>query len=228
LSKREAGLGENRFDAVMFDLDGTLLDTIEDLADSMNEVLTGLGHPVHSVSSYCFFVGDGMENLVRRALPEDARDEESVAEGARRMRDVYRNRWNRKTRPYEGIPELLSALQDRGLRLTVLSNKPDGFTKLCVAEWFDEGRFAVVRGARPGIPRKPDPTAAVEIASELGLEAERILYLGDTNTDMKTAAAAGMFAVGAAWGFRPVSELLECGAKAIVEHPSEVLALIGE
>jgi len=217
---------DRRFDAVLFDLDGTLLDTLEDLCDSMNVVLAARGHPTHPLAAYRYFVGDGIAKLVRRALPEAARDEETVAAAVEEMRAAYRERWKVKSRPYEGVPELLAALRHAGLRLVVFSNKPEAFTRLCVEELLDPRAFEIVRGAREGVPFKPDPAGAIAIAEELGVAPERFLYLGDTNTDMKTARGSGMYPVGAAWGFRPVEELVESGAEVVIEAPLALLEVL--
>lgn len=214
------------FHAVLFDLDGTLLNTLDDLADSANAVFGQLGFPGHPVEAFKYFVGDGVENLMRRALPADRCDATTVAQGTALMRAEYGRRWADKTRPYPGIPELLDALTARGTRTTVLSNKPDEFTKLCVGRLLPRWRFEVVVGARPGQPRKPDPSAAVELARQLDVPPAQILYLGDTNTDMQTAVAAGMYPVGALWGFRTAGELTASGAKVLVAKPQDVLGIV--
>ena len=214
------------YKAVLFDLDGTLLDTIDDLADSTNTVLARRGFPTHDVEAYKYFVGDGAENQVRRALPEAHRDDQTVAQAVAEMRAEYAKHWADKTRPYDGVSEMLKGMTGRAVRTAVLSNKPDDFTKLCVARLLPDWEFDVVRGARPSVPLKPDPTPAVEIANELDVAPAEFVYLGDTNTDMKTACAAGMFPVGALWGFRTAEELLENGAQALIGHPSELVGLL--
>ncbi len=211
--------------AVMFDLDGTLLDTIKDIADSMNAVLERRGLPGHPAERYKSFVGDGVETLVRRALPADRRHHRVLAECVEEVVREYAARWDRKTRPYPGVPEMLDALEARGFKLAVLSNKPEEATRLCVERFFGGNRFQAVRGARPGLPRKPDPAGALEIAADLDVEPARWLYLGDTDTDMLTARRAGMVPVGAAWGFRGERELAESGARWIVSHPRELLSV---
>lgn len=216
------------FHAILFDLDGTLLNTLDDLADSANAVLDQLGFPRHPVEAFKYFVGDGVENLMRRALPADHRDAATIAQGTTLMRTEYERRWADKTRPYPGIPELLDALTARGMRMTVLSNKPDESTKLCVGRLLPRWRFEAVVGARPGQPRKPDPAAAVELARQLAVPPAQILYLGDTNTDMQTAVGAGMFPVGALWGFRTAEELTAGGAKKLVAKPQDVLGIVEE
>lgn len=215
-----------KFKAILFDLDGTLLDTIEDLTDSMNMVLNRLGLPGHTVETCKRFVGDGVEMFALRALPETHRDDASVARCAADMREVYRKRWSLKTRPYDGIPDLLDGLTQHNLRMAVLSNKPDDSTKEMVAELLSKWRFDPVVGARSSVPKKPAPTGALEISRYLDLPPEKFLYLGDTGTDMKTARAAGMFAVGVLWGFRTADELATSGAEVLIKHPAEALRLL--
>jgi phosphoglycolate phosphatase len=215
------------FQAVLFDLDGTLLDTLADLAASMNAVLARQGLPQHGLAAYKYYVGDGIANLVRRALPEQRRAEDLlVTQCCAEMRAEYSRRWRDKTRPYDGIPELLDTLASRGLNLAVLSNKPDEMTRLTVRELLPRWRFDAVRGERPGTPRKPDPAAALEIAAQLGLPPAAFLYLGDTNTDMQTALAARMYPLGALWGFRTAEELAVSGAKALIASPMELLKFV--
>ena len=215
-----------KFKAVLFDLDGTLLDTIEDLADSMNIVLTRMGFPAHDVAAYKYHVGDGVRELAVRVLPQDHQDEETIKKCITAMRQEYGSRWDKKTRPYPGIPELLDTLTARGLKMAVLSNKPDQNTKIVVAKLLPKWRFDVVAGERAGIPRKPDPGAALSIAEQLGIAPQAWLYLGDTNTDMKTAVGAGMYPVGALWGFRTRQELMGSGAEVVIENPMQLLALL--
>jgi len=212
--------------AVLFDLDGTLLDTVADLADSMNCVLARMGFPGHETEAYKRFVGDGVENLARRALPEAHRDEQTVARCVAAMRKEYGRRWADKTRPYDGIRELLDALTRRGIAIAVLSNKPDDFTKAIATRMLGTWRFAIVAGARPGVRQKPDPGEALRIAQGMGTAPAEFLYVGDTGTDMRTANAAGMHAVGALWGFRNAQELLEGGAKVLIEKPIELLDVL--
>lgn len=212
--------------AVIFDLDGTLLDTLEDIAASTNRVLASLGFPIHPHEDYRYFVGEGVQLLMMRALPEDHRDEATVADGVQAFREDYGRNWNVKTKPYGGIPEMLDGVAASGLKMTVLSNKPDRYTKQCVAEMLPNWKFEIVLGARDGTPRKPDPTAAFEIARDLDLPPSEILFLGDTAVDMRTAVVAGMFPVGALWGFRPREELLEAGARVLIDRPAEFLDLL--
>jgi len=212
-------------EAVLFDLDGTLLDTLDDLADSMNAVLEREGFPVHETGCYRYFVGDGMPNLVRRVLPEANRDQDTIDGLISGMRAEYGRRWADKTKPYDGIPELLEGLEKRGVPMAICSNKPDGPVKEMVDRFLRLERFAVVLGSRPDVSRKPDPTAALEIADSLSITPEKFVYLGDTNTDMLTAIAAHMYPVGALWGFRTADELVANGAKKLIERPRQLLEL---
>ena len=214
------------FEAVLFDLDGTLLDTIADLTDSMNIVLNRFGFAGHDADACKMFVGDGVEMFAFRALPENSRDQAMVKKCASLMRQEYKKRWANKTRPYEGIPELLDELTRRNLKMAILSNKPDDATKEMVAELLSKWHFQPVTGAQLSFPKKPDPTLAIQTARQLRVSPERFLYLGDTGTDMRTAQSAGMFAVGALWGFRSAEELEEAGAEVLVKHPQDVLELL--
>jgi phosphoglycolate phosphatase len=213
-----------KFCAVLFDLDGTLADTLADLANAMNHALTTLGCPPHPLDAYRYLVGDGARNLCTRALPVDRQD--LVDDTLRLMRQHYDAHCFDETRLYPGIPELISALTERRYKLAVLSNKPDDFTKRMIVRYFPKNPFDAIHGQRAGVPLKPDPTAALQIAGELKIPAADWLYLGDTNTDMHTAANAGMYPVGVLWGFRPQSELEQAGAKAIVAKPKEILRLV--
>lgn len=215
-----------KFKGVVFDLDGTLLDTLEDLGNCMNSVLQQLEFAPHPVEEYRFFVGDGIEALVERTLPQERRDAETVQRGVAAMQEEYGRRWDESTRPYDGVPQMLEALSQRQMSMAILSNKPEVFTKLTVERLLSQWRFEPLRGARQDTPRKPDPAGALAIAAAWGVEPAQCLYLGDTNTDMATAVGAGMFAVGATWGFRPGEELKASGAEALVENPMEVLGLL--
>jgi phosphoglycolate phosphatase len=216
-----------KYQAVLFDLDGTLLDTIEDLADSMNSVLERRGFPGHATEAYQQMVGDGMEQLVKRALPSMVLEADRFQAALDEMRQEYRQRWKIKTRPYPGIPQLLDGLVGHDLDLAILSNKPDDFTRVTVDHFLSRWPFRAVVGARPEIPKKPAPAGALGIAAALGIAPAAFVYLGDTDTDMKTARAAGMYAVGALWGFRTAEELRSSGAQALVETPADLLKILG-
>ena len=211
--------------AVLFDLDGTLLDSLSDIAESVNCVLSERGFPEYSRSQYGSFVGDGMTMLVRRVLPEPERSDTGYVAGfVARLKEVYGGRSDKLTQPYDGIAGLLDALEEQGIAKAVLSNKPHELTVGLVARLLGAWSFAPVYGERPPVPRKPDPAAALAIADELGLAPEDILYIGDTPTDLATARAAGMPALAAAWGFRSEDELRQAGATRVAHHPSDVLA----
>jgi phosphoglycolate phosphatase len=212
--------------AVVFDLDGTLLDTIDDLADSMNAVLAARGLPVHPVESYKTFVGDGVVALVRRALPGGYVDANDLDTIVGEMRESYTQRWDNKSRPYDGVEAMLTELARRGVKLAVLSNKPHDFTQLCVERLLAGQRFDVVLGVSDAIPPKPQTLGAEHICKQLSVTPQQCVYLGDTNTDMKTGTAAGMFTVGCTWGFRSAEELRKNGADALVDHPSQILDLL--
>ncbi len=213
--------------AVLFDLDGTLLDTLAGLAHCMNRVLHHHSFPVHTKDAYRRFIGDGMENLVRRALPQEVRhDRATLIACVAAMRTEYGKYGHEDAHPYRDIPELLDALTARSLKLSVLSNKPHEFTCWMVREHLPSWSFEPVLGERPGIPRKPHPGSALHVARSLGIHPESILYLGDTGTDMQTARDAGMFAVGATWGYRSAGELLSNGARVLIGTPLELLKYI--
>ncbi len=212
--------------AVIFDLDGTLLDTLEDIADSMNNVLERLGHPIHDVEAYKYFVGSGFRNLVMKTLPENFREDTYIDRGFSAVREEYANRWANKTKPYPGISEMLDAFSSKGVKMAVLSNKSDDFVKLMIKKFLPRWELDPIFGERQGIPKKPDPAGALEIADILGVKNDECLYLGDTGVDMRTASNAGMFAVGVLWGFRKADELLENGAEILISKPQEALDLI--
>ena len=215
-----------KFKAVIFDLDGTLIDTLDDLADSMNNVLRNAGFPIHEKDKYKYFVGDGMKNLVKRALPIGNYEDSVIEAYLSQMKFEYSKNWKVKSKPYPGIPELLDSLEQTKIPKAVLSNKAHEFTVQVINELLPKWHFDFVFGERLGITRKPDPRGALEIARSLGIKPCDILYVGDTSTDMKTALNAGMYAVGVLWGFREKPELLEYGAAVTIAHPSELIDLI--
>jgi len=215
-----------KYRAVVFDFDGTLLDTLRDLADSVNSVLSRSGFPEHSLEEYRRFVGDGVEELTRRVLPEGHRDDATITRTMADVREEYRGRWPDHTRPYEGIPELLDALTARGVKMAVVTNKPDDSTRAMAAKLLPRWKFDAIVGAKPDLPKKPDPKGALEAARLLGLPPGAILYVGDSDIDMKTANAAGMYAVGVLWGFRTADELTRNGARVLIRKPLELLELL--
>ena len=214
------------FKAVLFDLDGTLLYTLTDVANAMNEALVHFNFPPHPVDAYKHFIGESVETEARRALPESVRDPEFVRKVAVYSEEIYDKCWGDNTHPYPGIPELLTELLHRGLSLVILSNKNDRFTKVMVEKILPQWQFKIVQGALPDVPLKPDPAMALQIVKKLRIPPEQFLYLGDTSTDMQTAVSAGMFPVGCIWGYRTADELLASGAKVLINTPAEVLDII--
>jgi phosphoglycolate phosphatase len=211
------------FDGVIFDLDGTLADTLEDIADAMNRVLRARRLPVHSSASYKLMIGKGLRNLVGQTLPADTRTEETVTACLGELIADYREHCLDKTRVYDGVAELVGGLRAGGVKLAVLSNKADDLTRRIVGALFEPGAFDVVVGARQGLPLKPDPAAALLVGERLGVPPERIVYVGDSGIDMRTATAAGMTPIGVTWCFRAREELVENGAAVVLDHPLELL-----
>ena len=211
---------------VIFDLDGTLLDTIGDLACACNEMLARRNLPQHTYADYCLFVGNGILRLVERALPEELRTPDCVAAARADFVAYYTEHIDLHTQPYAGIPELLAELQRRGVRMAVASNKFQRGTEKLIARFFPEAPFDPVLGQRPDVPMKPDPTVVGEILAATGVAREEVLYVGDSGIDMRTAAAAGVRSVGVTWGFRSREELREAGAGVLIDRPEELLALL--
>ena len=214
--------------AVLFDLDGTLLDTLADIAWAMNSVLARNGYPVHPLDAYRSMVGSGLGALVRRALPPGA-DTDSPQMPAvleQELRVAYASDPVGRTRPYEQIDELVRQLRRMNMPLAVLSNKAEHLVQPIVSRFFAPDDFVVVRGMQNGVPAKPDPAGALLIAAELDVLPRACLYLGDSDVDMITARNAGMVPVGAGWGFRGQQELLDSGAACVLEQPLELLGVI--
>jgi len=212
-----------KYRAVLFDLDGTLLDTIEDITSSMNSVLARLGFRGHERVEYKYLVGEGIETLVYRALPEAHRDDSTVARCLAAMMEEYRVQGLNNTRPYPGIPDLLDSLHTQGVRMAVLSNKPDDSTRSIVTALLPRWKFDLVLGSRPTVPLKPDPAAALEIAGRVGIAPEQFIYCGDTEVDMRLARAARMYPAGALWGYRTAGELRSAGAQILLDTPGDLL-----
>lgn len=211
------------YQAVIFDLDGTLADSLIDIADAMNKTLQEFGYPTHDYESYKYFVGNGLKNLVINCLPESSRNETRIELCFEKMVDNYKKSLVNNTRLYIGIDDLLNALSERNLKLAVLSNKADELTQEICNTLLNKWNFNIILGASSQFPRKPDPEAAIYLAEKMNSLPENTLYIGDTNVDMKTANAAGMFAVGVTWGFRTKKELEESGAQLIIDKPMELI-----
>lgn len=212
--------------AILFDLDGTLLDTLDDLAHAVNRVLARAGLPVHDRAAYRRFVGDGSRMLITRALPSEHRQPDRIETFLAAFKADYGRHWAEATRPYPGIPDLLAALSRRGIACGVVTNKPQSFAERCVQHFFDKTPFGIVHGQRETVPLKPHPQAARMAAAHLQVPVSNCLFLGDSGVDMETARSAGMLPVGAAWGFRPREELIRSGAHIVLEHPGEVLGWV--
>lgn len=210
---------------VVFDLDGTLLDTIGDLAAASNHMLRLRDLAEHTLDDYRRFVGNGILRLVERALPEEWRTPDRVREARADFLAYYIDHIDLETRPYAGIPGLLEELARRGTTLAVASNKFQAGTEKLVRRYFPEIPFAVVLGQRPDVPLKPDPTVVREILTRCSVAAERTLYVGDSGIDMETARAAGVRSVGVTWGFRSRAELEAAGADHLVDRADAIAAL---
>ncbi|MDF3129803.1 HAD family hydrolase [Kiritimatiellaeota bacterium B1221] len=217
-------MNKGKTKAALFDLDGTLVDSLQDIANAMNEVLEKRHFPPHPVEAYNTFVGDGMEELIRRVLPRDIEACSRLVEAmVLEMKKAYARHWREHAFAYEGIREMLAGLQAAGIRMGILSNKPDDFVREMVDFVFPEVKFHTVRGVIVGGPVKPSPEGAVEILKGWGLEPAEVLYVGDTNTDMQTGKNTGMFTMGVTWGFRDRRELESSGADAVVDRPAEIV-----
>ncbi len=210
--------------AVIFDLDGTLSDSIQSIKYSGDKTMEAFGYGPFSVEQYKYFVGDGAANLVRRAL--EAAGDTKLAhfeEAYALYREIFRENCMFRVRPYEGIRELLATLKAQDVKIAVLSNKPHDETVNVIESLFGKGCFDVIQGQKENVAIKPSPEGAFQILARLGLDTSEVVYLGDTATDMKTGKNAGFFTVGALWGFRDRQELEENGADAMISHPLELL-----
>ncbi|MDR0232472.1 MAG: HAD family hydrolase [Dysgonamonadaceae bacterium] len=215
------------YQAIIFDLDGTLIDSLEDIADAMNLTLASFGFPTHNYDAYRYFVGNGLMNLVRVSVPQSTLENQQLLQLCfEAMIDKYQKCLLNKTRLYSGVKELLDILNSKKLKMAVLSNKADKLTQQICNALLKDWSFNVVMGSTEDFPRKPHPDSALFIAKKLNISPENIIYMGDTNIDIKTANAAGMFPVGVTWGFRTREELQEAGAKLIIDKPSELFRFL--
>ncbi len=210
--------------AVIFDLDGTLLNTLGDLRAATNHALAVRGLAPRSMDEIRRFVGNGIRLLICRAMPEGTSDAEIDA-ALEDFKAYYAAHIHDHTVPYDGIPQLLTALRKRGMKVAVLSNKIDSASQELIAYFF-LGKTDVVFGERVGVPRKPDPTSCQMVMQQLGVQPEQVLYVGDSGTDMQTAKHAGLYAVGVTWGFRSREVLTENGADVLVDSPEQILQII--
>lgn len=211
--------------SVIFDLDGTLIDSLHDIALCANEVLKELGHPTYKIEKYKDFVGDGAKILMENAMPHHAKQSDSDR-ALKRFKEVYDLEIHNNTKPYDGIHELLKKLEEKKFKIGILSNKPHEFTIRYAKNLFSDINFHEVHGQKEHIPKKPEPVGAVNIAKSFDIPCGEIFYVGDTGTDMQTAKGAGMIAIGVLWGFRDEDELLLHGADYIVNNPNELWEIL--
>lgn len=210
----------------IFDLDGTLLNTIDDLGHAANYALEKNGYPTHSIASYPFFVGNGVRRLIERVLPEDARTVNIVDRLLVHFKEYYNEHNTDFTVPYQGIPELLNKLSAHGVAIAVASNKYQQATEKLINHYFPNISFVAVEGQKDNVPVKPDPSIVFEILSKAKMPKADTIYIGDSGVDMETARRACVDSVGVTWGFRPEKELIESHADNIVNSPSEIAALV--
>lgn len=212
---------------IIFDLDGTLLNTIDDLASATNHALKTLGYPQHGAWVYPGMVGNGVKKLIERALPEDARTEAVERNMLTVFKEYYDEHCCDATQPYPGIDELLRTLTGRGVNLAVTSNKYQAAVSRIIDHYFPEANFRAVLGNEEGIPRKPDPSIVFKALSIWPTPKADCLYVGDSGVDMETARRACIESVGVSWGFRGIPELREANADHIISTPSQILELLG-
>lgn len=215
--------------AIIFDLDGTLIDSITDIADAMNSALNELGFPTHAVEDYKTFVGDGLNELAKRALPEKQQTNKNIEALAKKFWDRYDIAWYLHTNLYPGVLYLIQLAVARKMKLAILSNKAHYFTKKMIRHFFrgamirhTKNPFGIYAGEEPGKPVKPDPTMALELAARMKVKPENVAFIGDSPVDIQTAKNAGMIAVGAAWGYRTKQELLDAGADMVFESATQM------
>lgn len=214
-----------KYKGIIFDLDGTLLDTIQDISDSVNEVLTLYGYPNFNYDEYKLKVGNGLRNLFINSVPEGT-DDIILEDSYKLFLESYDKNYQNKTLPYEGIVEMLDEIDRMGIKIAINSNKRNDYTYKLALKFFENVSFVAIYGERNDIPRKPDPTAAIEILKFMDLEPEEVLYIGDSKTDIMTSTNAGMDGMGVLWGFRSYEELNKYGAKYIVSSPMEIVNIV--
>ncbi len=211
--------------AFIFDLDGTLIDSLLDIALCANKVLEEFSLPTHSLEDYKYFVGGGALVLIENCIPKGL-GEDKVEAVLKRFIELYDTKLQNNTKPYDGIIELLSKLDEADIKIGILSNKPHEFTLEYAKKFFGNLNISEIHGQKEDVPKKPNPIAAINIAKSFDIPRENIYFVGDTSIDMKTAKGANMKAIGVSWGFRPVEELVENGADYIAKTPKDILSLI--
>ena len=215
-----------QYKGIIFDLDGTLFNSIEDIADAVNSSLTDAGLDIYPVEKYISWIGNGAYKLVERALPENLKSDEQIHLFLDKFLEAYDNNWNVKSNIYEGIHDVLDFLLQEEFSMSILSNKPHLLTQKIAGYYFKRWKFECVFGQRDGIPKKPDPQAALKIAGICGLNPKEFLYVGDSETDIKTALAAGMLPVGVTWGYGTKQAIADAGAIYIINRADELIELV--
>jgi len=208
--------------SIIFDLDGTLLNTLGGLADTTNAVMQQFNFPHHSLENYKIFVGNGLKKLIERSVPMGT-SSMIIDQCCREFEKIYSRQWMSNCFPYDGIHDMLDSLQKQGVPLAILSNKPHQFTKFFVEEFFPKEVFRYVFGQRDGFAKKPNPSVAIEIAKMLQVDIHTTLFVGDSGVDIQTGKNANMKTAGVSWGFRPVEELVQNAPDIIINHPTEIL-----
>lgn len=211
---------------VIFDLDGTLLNTIDDLGETANYALSQCGYPIHSISSYPLYVGNGVTKLLERVLPKEARTSENIETLRKHFIEYYNQHDSVNTTPYQGIPEVLKVLSQRGIKLAVASNKYHEAVERLIKHYFPNENWVAIEGHKNGYPVKPNPSIVFDILLKSPTPKREILYVGDSGVDMETARRACVDSVGVTWGFRSVGELRDHYANHIINQPGEILNLI--
>jgi len=214
-----------KYKAVIFDLDGTLLYTLGDIALVVNTVLTELDMPNHPEKSYMKFVGYGLKETLKRACPEEC-SEEILEKGYLRVMEQYRNNPVISTKPYEGITQLLDSLVAKGIKIAILSNKEDKLVKYIAGRLLSSWPFITIQGILPDVPKKPDPFVVHQILKDMDIDHSEAIFIGDSGVDMKTAVNSGLMGVGVTWGYRDIVELTEAGAEILIDKPEELLKIL--
>ena len=213
--------------ALVFDMDGTLLDTLNDLSTATNQALKQHGFDSHPVNAYRHFVGSGARELVRRALPAATKENTAIIDAClASFNEWYQAHWNTQTQLYDGIAELLNFACEQNLKIAVLTNKPQAFAVQCQQAFLDNWPLTCVQGQQPGLALKPAAEISARVTQALAVEPAEVWYFGDSDVDMQTALNAGYRAIGVTWGFRSAEELLAAGADKLVDHPREIIALL--
>ena len=210
---------------IIFDLDGTLLNTLHSVGSSHNRMLAQLNYPSHPINAYRYFIGNGARMCISRCLPSSAQSEEIINNALEIQQADYQTSWHRDVTVYPGVNESLARLKENTTKIAVLSNKDHRFTTQCIHFFFPTPESELFQGHSPDVPHKPDPTGAISIARHFQLDPEEIALIGDSAMDIETALAANMYAVGALWGFRDRQELIDAGANELISEPGQIVTL---